>query len=121
GSGNRQKTAQNSVLIWDASIKEVVIDMTCGSDLLGIRLQRDRIFLIERKQIHCFSFPNNSRKLFTIETGDNPNGICEVTPLTSATELQLIAYPGHRMGSVQLLDLSTTGAVPHGGVSSLED
>ena len=34
-----------------------------------------------RNQIHVFSFPNNCRKLFSVDTRDNPHGLCEVPVL----------------------------------------
>lgn len=107
GGGMRPKFSENSVLVWNAEHDEIALDFTFSSKVLNLVTRRDRIFVAERNKIHCFTFPENPTKLFTIETGDNPTGIFEVTPLTNATELQLLAYPGHRMGSVQLIDLST--------------
>lgn len=107
--GPRPKYADNTVLIWDDHLKKFVLEFTFASRVLSLRTRRDRLFAVERSRIHCFTFPQQPAKLFTIETGDNnPLGLCEVTPHTSATELQLLAYPGHRMGSVQLLDLSSS-------------
>lgn len=106
--GPRPKYADNTVLIWDDYLKTFVLEFTFASRVLSLRTRRDRLFAVERSRIHCFTFPQQPVKLFTIETGDNPLGLCEVTPHTSATELQLLAYPGHRMGSVQLLDLSSS-------------
>ena len=107
--GSRPKYADNAVLIWDDHLKQFVLEFTFASRVLSLRTRRDRLFVVERSRIHGFTFPNSPAKLFTIETGDNPLGICEVTPHSSATELQLLAYPGHRVGSVQLLDLWMSG------------
>ncbi|KAI2798277.1 hypothetical protein RDWZM_004047 [Blomia tropicalis] len=125
GGGNRPKYADNTILIWDDDQKRFVLEYTFASRVLSLKLRRDRLFVAERNRITCYTFPGDPapEKIFTIETGDNPNGMCEVTPCTSATELQLLAYPGHRTGSVQLLDLSTTTATTFGGgsVSSIVD
>lgn len=111
--GSQPKYADNTVLIWDDHLKQFVLEFTFATRVLSLRTRRDRLFVVERSRIHGFTFPNNPAKLFTIETGDNnPLGICEVTPHTSATELQLLAYPGHRVGSVQLLDLSSGYNLP---------
>lgn len=61
-----------------------------------------RLIAVLRRQIHVFSFPNNSKKLFTLETRDNPKGLCQVNSLVSS-ERQLIACLGHKMGSIQLV------------------
>lgn len=108
GGGYRPKFAKNAVLIWDDYQKKFIMEFTFPNPVLALNMCKDRLFVVERFRIHCFSFPHSPRKIFTIDTRDNPNGICETTPLTSATELQLIAFPGYRIGTVQLIDLSHT-------------
>lgn len=61
-----------------------------------------RIIVATINQIHVFSFPSPAQRLLTIETRDNPLGLCEITPIVSA-EKQLLIFPGHKMGSVQLV------------------
>lgn len=53
-------------------------------------------------QIHIFSFPMPTERLFTLETRANYRGLCEVSPLVSA-EKQILVFPGHKVGSVQLV------------------
>lgn len=53
-------------------------------------------------QIHIFSFPMPTERLFTLETRANYKGLCEVSPLISA-EKQILVFPGHKIGSVQLV------------------
>lgn len=54
------------------------------------------------RQIHVFSFPTPTQRLFSLETRDNPRGLCELSPLASA-ERQLLVFPGHKLGSIQLV------------------
>jgi WD40 repeat protein len=105
--GSKPKFADNTVLIWDDAKKKFILEFTFSSTVLSIKTRRDRLFVVERQRIHCFSFPQKSEKLFTIETRDNRLGLCDVTPYTSS-ERQLLVFPGHRIGSIQLLDLTTT-------------
>ena len=65
-----------------------------------------RLVVIERTRIHVFTFPHNPKTLFMIETGDNSKGLCEISPYTNS-ERQLMVFPGHRCGHVQLVDLIT--------------
>lgn len=60
-----------------------------------------------QKEIHVFSFPTPVRRLLTLETRDNPTGLVEIATLATAQK-QLLAFPGHKVGSVQLVDLGTT-------------
>jgi hypothetical protein len=105
--GSKPKFADNTVLIWDDAKKKFILEFTFSSTVLSVKTRRDRLFVVERQRIHCFSFPQKSEKLFTIETRDNRLGLCDVTPYTSS-ERQLLVFPGHRIGSIQLLDLTTT-------------
>lgn len=52
-----------------------------------------------KNRIHIFSFPTNPQKLFTIETRNNPLGLCELSP----GRLNLLVFPGSKMGSLQLM------------------
>lgn len=107
GGGTRPKFADNTVLIWDDFTGKFVLEFTFVSTVLAVRMRRDKLFVILKHQIHIFSFPNNPAKLFTFDTRENPNGLCEVSPFASA-ERQLLVFPGHKCGSIQLVDLTTT-------------
>lgn len=65
------------------------------------------MFVVEKNRIHVFSFPTNPKKLFTIDTRDNPKGLCEVS-MYSSSERQILALPGHKTGTIQLIDLAAT-------------
>lgn len=61
-----------------------------------------RLAVILENQIHLFSFPRNLEKLFSLDTRYNPLGLCEISPLSSS-EKQLLVFPGHKIGSVQVV------------------
>lgn len=65
------------------------------------------MFVVEQNRIHVFTFPANPKKLYTIDTRDNPKGLCEVS-LYPSSERQIIIHPGHKIGTVQIIDLATT-------------
>lgn len=62
----------------------------------------NRLVVALSQQIHVFTFPSPAQRLFTIETRANALGLCEVTPFQTA-ERQLLMFPGHKVGSVQLV------------------
>ncbi|KAG8232241.1 hypothetical protein J437_LFUL011794 [Ladona fulva] len=107
--GSRPKFADNTVLLYDAISKKFVMELTFTSPVLAVRLRRDKMVVALCNQIHVFSFPTPTQKLFTLETRQNLQGLCEVSPITSC-EKQLLVFPGHKTGSVQLVDLSSTEA-----------
>lgn len=61
-----------------------------------------RIIVATCNQINVFSFPSPTQRLFTLETRRNELGLCEISPVLTS-ERQLLAFPGHKQGSVQLL------------------
>lgn len=103
--GNRPKFAENTVIIWDNHINKFVLELTFSSKVLAVKMRTDKLIVAERTQIHCFTMPNNVKKLFTVNTRNNTNGLFEVSSYTNS-ERQLLCFPGHRVGSVQILDLT---------------
>ena len=101
-------------MIFDDAAQKMVLEFTCPTPVLGVRMKRDKvkplvkaivtkilencprsvdeahfasmnwfsslvkIVIVTRNQIHVFSFPNSPTKLFSLETRDNPLGLCEV-------------------------------------------
>lgn len=61
-----------------------------------------RLVVALLNKIHVFSFPSPTQRLFSLETRENMRGLCEVSALASA-EKQILIFPGHRLGSVQLV------------------
>lgn len=109
GGGHRPKFADNTILIFDDLLKRFVLEFTFTQPVVAVRLKRDRLIAVLRRQIHVFSFPHEPRKLFTLETRDNPRGLCQINSLM-ASERQLLVCLGHKIGSIQLVDLSLTEA-----------
>jgi len=105
--GTTPKFADNTVLVWDDVSKKFCLEFTFPSRVLSVRLRKDRLIVILRNKIHVFSFPNNATKLYTLDTRENPKGLCEISPMSSS-ERQLLVFPGFKAGSVQLVDLATT-------------
>lgn len=105
--GRKQKFADNTVMIYDDLAQKMVLEFTCPTTVLGMRMKRDKIVLITRNNIHVFSFPNKPVELFSLETRDNPLGLCEVSPLRCG-EREVMVFPGFKVGSIQLVDLTTT-------------
>ncbi|XP_071501508.1 WD repeat domain phosphoinositide-interacting protein 4-like [Diadema antillarum] len=100
--GMTPKFAENTVLIWDDRKRKFILEFTFPSAVLAVRLTRERLVVALRTKIFVYSFPHNPQKLMAIDTRPNPNGILEVCP---STDRALLAFPGHKQGSVQLVDL----------------
>lgn len=109
GGGKTPKFSENSVLILDDSKpdveKKIVLEFRFSQPVLSIRMRKDRLIVVLRNQVHGFTFPNDPKLSFSLDTRDNPKGLCEVCP---TSENYLLAFPGFKCGSVQLVDMSVT-------------
>lgn len=111
GNGKHMKYPKNKVVIWDASQKKAVIELTFDSAVLNVRLRKNMIIAALKDKLYAHSFPNDLSMLFCYKTRDNPKGICEIS---TAIENQWCLFPGPKAGSIQLVALD----VKQMGVSS---
>ncbi|KAF0885250.1 PREDICTED: WD repeat domain phosphoinositide-interacting protein 4 isoform X1 [Galeopterus variegatus] len=112
GGGSSPKFSEiSAVLIWDDaregkdSKDKLVLEFTFTKPVLAVRMRHDKIVIVLRNRIYVYSFPDNPRKLFEFDTRDNPKGLCDLCP---SLEKQLLVFPGHKCGSLQLVDLAST-------------
>ncbi|XP_053153006.1 WD repeat domain phosphoinositide-interacting protein 4 isoform X1 [Hemicordylus capensis] len=111
GGGGNPKFSEISVLIWDDAREgkegkdKLVLEFTFTKPALAVRMRHDKIIIVLRNRIYVYSFPDNPTKLFEFDTRDNPKGLCDLCP---SLEKQLLVFPGHKCGSLQLVDLSST-------------
>ncbi|KAG8129804.1 hypothetical protein E2320_016486 [Naja naja] len=111
GGGGNPKFSEISVLIWDDSREgkegkdKLVLEFTFTKPALAVRMRHDKIIIVLRNRIYVYSFPDNPTKLFEFDTRENPKGLCDLCP---SLEKQLLVFPGHKCGSLQLVDLSST-------------
>uniref|UniRef100_A0AAV2IVL7 G-protein coupled receptors family 1 profile domain-containing protein n=1 Tax=Knipowitschia caucasica TaxID=637954 RepID=A0AAV2IVL7_KNICA len=111
GGGVSPKFSEISVLIWDDAREsrdtkdKLVLEFTFTKPVLAVRMRQDKIIIILKNRIYVYTFPDNPIKLFEFDTRDNPKGLCDLCP---SSEKQLLVFPGHKCGSLQLVDLSNT-------------
>ncbi|XP_071955912.1 WD repeat domain phosphoinositide-interacting protein 4-like [Antedon mediterranea] len=105
GGGSVPKFADNTVLIWDDYLKEFILEITLSMPVLAMRIREDKLIVAQRNRIYVYSFPENPTKLVAFDTRDNPTGILEISP---GQNRQLLGFPGHKLGSLQLVDLTNT-------------
>lgn len=108
GGGSNPKFPDVSVLIWDDAREDpkdkLVLEFTFPKPVLAVRMRHDKLVVVLQSRIYVFSFPDNPTKLFEFDTRDNPKGICDLCP---SLEKQLLVFPGHKCGSLQLVDLGS--------------
>ncbi|KAM9771157.1 WD repeat domain phosphoinositide-interacting protein 4-like [Syngnathus typhle] len=111
GGGVSPKFSEISVLIWDDACDsrdakdKLVLEFTFTKPVLAVRMRHDKIVMVLKNRIYVYSLPDKPLKLFEFDTRDNPKGLCDLCP---SLDKQLLVFPGHKCGSLQLADLSNS-------------
>ncbi|KAM6989095.1 LOW QUALITY PROTEIN: WD repeat domain phosphoinositide-interacting protein 4 [Passerculus sandwichensis] len=95
------------VLIWDDAREgkdKLVLEFSFPKPVLAVRMRHDRLVVALQTRLYVFSFPHRPTKLFEFDTRDNPKGIVDLCP---SVERALLVFPGHKCGSLQLVDLGS--------------
>uniref|UniRef100_A0A672IBK5 WD repeat domain phosphoinositide-interacting protein 4 n=1 Tax=Salarias fasciatus TaxID=181472 RepID=A0A672IBK5_SALFA len=114
GGGASPKFSEISVLVWDDAREsrdakdKLVLEFTFTKTVLAVRLRHDKIVIVTKNRIYVYSFPENPEKLFEFDTRENPKGLVDLSP---SLEKQLLLFPGHKCGSLQLV-VSLSLSVP---------
>ncbi|CAF1574742.1 unnamed protein product [Rotaria magnacalcarata] len=96
--------SSNVVNVYDDERKVHVLELCFSLPVVSIRMSRTRLLVVLVRKIHIFSFPNQCRLLHTIDTRDNPRGLCEL----SNTDGSLLVFPFNaktKGGFVQFLHI----------------
>ncbi|XP_066064966.1 WD repeat domain phosphoinositide-interacting protein 4 isoform X3 [Chamaea fasciata] len=107
GGGSNPKFPEGSVLIWDDAREgkdKLVLEFSFPRPVLAVRMRHDRLVVALQSRLFVFSFPQRPTKLFEFDTRDNPKGIVDLCP---SLERALLVFPGHKCGSLQLVDLGS--------------
>ncbi|XP_059693400.1 WD repeat domain phosphoinositide-interacting protein 4 isoform X2 [Haemorhous mexicanus] len=107
GTPGQPKFPDASVLIWDDAREgkdKLVLEFSFPKPVLAVRMRHDRLVVALQSRLYVFSFPHRPTKLFEFDTRDNPKGIVDLCP---SLERALLVFPGHKCGSLQLVDLGS--------------
>lgn len=98
GSLKNKKYPANKVLIWDDAQSKVIRELVLPSQVLNLKLKRDRLFIVSEKKIFVYSL-HNFEVLETLETYENING---VIGLSNNPWKNVIAYPDKKKGHLMV-------------------
>jgi hypothetical protein len=106
GGGPSPKYPPHKVIIWDDHQNRSIGEISLKSDVLSVRLRRDRIFVSTLKLVHAYNF-RDLKVMDRIETGLNPLGLMAVSSSSTRT---VLACPGLERGHVRIELYDNTSA-----------
>jgi len=112
GGGLNPRHPPHKVMIWDDHQSRSIGEISFKSDVLAVRLRRDRVVVVVAKTVYSYNF-RDLKLVDRIETCPNPLGLCALSPGSSRS---VLACPGRQAGHVrvELYDLSkSTHIVAH--------
>jgi WD40 repeat protein len=106
GGGKSPRFPTNKVMIWDDHQSKCIGELMFKSEVLAVRLRRDRVVVLLQSKIYVYRF-SDLKLLDQISTISNPKGlIC----LCSDPANNVLAVPGLAKGSIRVehYDISKT-------------
>ena len=89
GGGTYPKFNKNKLIIWDDIQCKEIAELKFTSNVINIKLKKDRIFSICENKIFIFDF-KTYKNIEIIETSDNPKGLIAIS---YEQNINIIAYP----------------------------
>lgn len=106
GGGSYAKFPSNTVMVWDDKQQELVLEVTVtGGPILNVLLTYSKLIVLQDRRIHVFQFPNPCKLIRSEEIRFNPTGLAAIGCDFNGAS-QMLAYPGFKVGSVQLVSLN---------------
>mmetsp|Transcript_100170 Transcript_100170/g.283638 ORF Transcript_100170/g.283638 Transcript_100170/m.283638 type:complete len:519 (-) Transcript_100170:181-1737(-) len=109
GGGHDPKFEPKKIVLWDDRQSRIMAEIKFQSPVKSVRLRRDLVVtvLINKVCVHGF---RNLRLLDSIETTDNPKGLC---CLGCGNDKVVLVCPGIQQGSVLVISYPASFDDPH--------
>ncbi|AYV77947.1 MAG: autophagy-related protein 18a-like [Edafosvirus sp.] len=88
----------NKVCIWDESVKSIVAELQYRSQVVAVKMKRDKIIIILKHKIYIYNFLDLSLYDHT-ETHDNIKGLCAIN---QNNDNFIVACPGLQKGHIRI-------------------
>ncbi|CAI9102172.1 OLC1v1000397C4 [Oldenlandia corymbosa var. corymbosa] len=98
GGGPSPAYSPNKVMLWDDYQARCIGELSFRTDVMSVRLRRDRIIVVLMQKILVYNFAD-LKLLHQIDTVLNPNGLCEVSHVSGP---MVLACPGLQKGQVRV-------------------
>ncbi|KAH7727288.1 WD repeat domainX-linked 1 [Aphelenchoides avenae] len=90
-----------SCLLWDCKKQKFVVEITVDSPVFNVLLSFNRMVIVKHHTVSVFSM-RTFEWIRNEESGANPHGVAALSP---DPKMEFLAFPGSKMGSIQLVNL----------------
>jgi len=98
GGGIHPKYPTTKVILWDDHQMKSIGELSFKSDVKGVRLRKEHVVVVLEKKVYIYLL-SDLKLLDTINTYDNPLGLCAIT----SKDEMVIVIPGRKKGHIQIM------------------
>jgi len=102
GGGTQPKYPPNKVIIWDDHQMKSIGELSFKTNVKGVKLRKERIAVILEQKV-CIYQLSDLKLLDTIDTCDNPQGLCALSPRDEV----ILVVPSNKKGYIQIMNYDT--------------
>jgi WD40 repeat protein len=99
GTGDSTSYPRDRLILWDDIAHRPFSELNFKSDVLNVKLRKDRVFVALVKKVYVYNFENLECSS-SFNTCDNPQGLLSVS---TAEDKCVMAIPDEKVGSVKLV------------------
>lgn len=106
GGGEHPKYPGNKVMLWDEHQSKCIGELTFKTNVKAIKLRRDKIVVVLESRVYIYQIPE-IKLLDVIDTHQNPDGICALTP----KDATILACPDKKKGYIRIVNYDTNSNI----------
>ena len=100
GGGDDPAFPPNKVIVWEDEIQKIACEIEVKSDVLAVKLKRDRIVIVLLEEVYVYTFEPEPKVLFSFSTCSNPTALTDMSTTTP-----LLVIPSIDKGQICLINI----------------
>ena len=102
GSGENTSYPKDRLILWDDIAHRPFSELNFKSDVLNVKLRKDRVVVVLEKKVYVYNFENLECS-DSFMTCDNPQGLVS---LSTDEKVCVLAIPDDKVGNAKIIHFS---------------